>query len=153
MTSLTQLVVFAAFAANWQRAFGDDEAIGDDNVIDEHLAQDMIETLDTDEHPAPDMMETLDTDEHPAPDMMETLDTDGDKHVSLAEVKAMLEQTSEKQDEPSLKHVYSTVGTFFVKADENADGLLSLTELNQLDAMMHESLEAFRAEELRGQEL
>eukprot|EP00927_Polykrikos_kofoidii_P003608 TRINITY_DN1144_c0_g1_i4.p1 TRINITY_DN1144_c0_g1~~TRINITY_DN1144_c0_g1_i4.p1 ORF type:complete len:150 (-),score=28.18 TRINITY_DN1144_c0_g1_i4:36-455(-) len=139
MTSLTQLVVFAAFAANWQRAFGDDEAIGDDNVIDEHLAQDMIETLDTDEHPAPDMMETL--------------DTDGDKHVSLAEVKAMLEQTSEKQDEPSLKHVYSTVGTFFVKADENADGLLSLTELNQLDAMMHESLEAFRAEELRGQEL
>eukprot|EP00927_Polykrikos_kofoidii_P003606 TRINITY_DN1144_c0_g1_i2.p1 TRINITY_DN1144_c0_g1~~TRINITY_DN1144_c0_g1_i2.p1 ORF type:complete len:140 (-),score=27.46 TRINITY_DN1144_c0_g1_i2:36-455(-) len=139
MTSLRQLVVFAAFAANWQRAFGDDEAIGDDNVIDEH--------------PAQDMMETLDTDEHPAPDMMETLDTDGDKHVSLAEVKAMLEQTSEKQDEPSLKHVYSTVGTFFVKADENADGLLSLTELNQLDAMMHESLEAFRAEELRGQEL
>eukprot|EP00927_Polykrikos_kofoidii_P003611 TRINITY_DN1144_c0_g2_i3.p1 TRINITY_DN1144_c0_g2~~TRINITY_DN1144_c0_g2_i3.p1 ORF type:complete len:141 (-),score=39.46 TRINITY_DN1144_c0_g2_i3:53-430(-) len=125
MASFGQLVVFATlFAAIWQQAFGMEEArVPHDENND-----------------GPDENETL--------VMMREMDTNGDKHVSLAEIKAELEENREHQEDPVLTHVYSTLEDVFAKTDENGDGLLSMTELGQLDAMMHESVEKFKAEEL-----
>eukprot|EP00927_Polykrikos_kofoidii_P003609 TRINITY_DN1144_c0_g2_i1.p1 TRINITY_DN1144_c0_g2~~TRINITY_DN1144_c0_g2_i1.p1 ORF type:complete len:143 (-),score=40.54 TRINITY_DN1144_c0_g2_i1:55-438(-) len=127
MASFGQLVVFTAlFAAIWQQAFG--------------MEGTRVPHDDDENNDGPDENETV--------VMMREMDTNGDKHVSLAEIKAELEENREHQEDPVLTHVYSTLEDVFAKTDENGDGLLSMTELGQLDAMMHESVEKFKAEEL-----
>eukprot|EP00927_Polykrikos_kofoidii_P020799 TRINITY_DN19919_c0_g1_i1.p2 TRINITY_DN19919_c0_g1~~TRINITY_DN19919_c0_g1_i1.p2 ORF type:complete len:117 (-),score=32.04 TRINITY_DN19919_c0_g1_i1:50-400(-) len=76
--------------------------------------------------------------------LMDEMDTDEDKHLSLEEIRAGFDENGEHRQEGELQFIYDSLETVFNKTDKNADGVLSIPELREFDAIFREKVHEFR---------